>query len=137
MQTKWVNRAILLIVVLNGLFLIVQLGFVNQSVTDGTFIRTAEGTNAWSKRGYEVAVIDDKQQPLQDGDIVLAIESYPVETIVDRLFCVSNNCSEANLPEVQAGATLTYTIERDGETMDVPVTFRPHPLLANHPAIAG
>ena len=77
----------------------------------------------WRANGVAVTVLRDQPDGLRSGDIVVAVDGKSLESWAYALTDPS-----INRPQWHVGQIVTYTVERGGVTMDVPVTLRPYPL---------
>lgn len=126
MRAKLVQRLILTTIILSGVFFLFQLVMMSQSLSDGTVFRASDETNPWQEKGSLVSIIDDRQNELLDGDLILEVESVSLLNWIDRAFCFSDNCSR--FPVIQDGTSVNYKIERDGQIQFVRAHYRPYPL---------
>lgn len=85
--------------------------------------RLNPGQPAWRANGLVVTVLRQQADGLRDGDIVVAVDGKSTESWAHALF--DPNVAR---PQWHVGQVVTYTVERDGVTMNVPVTLIPYPL---------
>ena len=128
MLTTVLKRVILLIVIGSALICIAQLVMLSQHYYDGAILRASDGTNPWQPDGALVSVVDGDATPLQDNDLLVAIEGHVLSAWVDRLFCGYGHCDHLQVPAIHNGTNLTYTIIRDGDLQQVVASLRPYPL---------
>jgi len=74
--------------------------------------------DSWTEHGVRLSVSSSEASGLQPGDIVLAVNGRSVSSWLADSF----DPAEARVPAA-IGTTLTYTVERAGTTIDVPVTL--------------
>ena len=81
---------------------------------------------AWGR--YERPVfltnLGDRESVLQTGDILLAVEGHPFE----ELEMQATFLSPVHIEQWRFGSTVNYTVLRDGQEMDLPVTLARPPL---------
>ena len=121
------HKFILFIAIFGGLFFMAHMFIISQSLSDGTHINPDVNFSQWQEDGVIVTVIDDNQNDLRDGDVVLAIEGEPLSSWVDRLFCGLQFCNSPTPPTLGEGTILTYTVLRNNEEQTVQSTIRPYP----------
>jgi hypothetical protein len=117
-RTRFAVVAVAITAVLLGVaFLLLHLF----SPFDGA--RLAPGQAVWSPDGVIVTPIQQQSSGLQQGDVVVAIAGRSMQSWAQALF-------EPGLarPQWHVGQTITYTVVRNGQRLDVPVTLEPYPL---------
>ncbi len=124
---KQTHNLILLFVILCALFFITHILIISQSLSDGTHINPDVNSSQWQADGVIVTVLDDTQNELRDGDVLLAIEGEPLSAWVDRIYCGFEFCDTPTPPELREGTTLTYTVLRNNKEQTVQATIRPYP----------
>ncbi len=77
----------------------------------------------WRSHGVAVTVLRAQSGGLRSGDVVTAIDGQSLETWAYALIDLS-----AGRPDWRVGQVVTYTVERGGVTMDIPVTLDSYPL---------
>lgn len=92
--------------------------------SDGT--RLSLQQTVWRSDGVVATTIDEQPGSLRNGDLVVAVEGGALGSSARSLFAPASS-----RPALQVGETLTYTVVREGRTLDVPVTLRRFPLAAN------
>ncbi len=91
------------------------------SPSDGA--RVDPNQRPWHSNGVAVTVLRAQPGGLRSGDIVTAIDGKSLESWAYALVNPS-----ASRPDWRFGQVVTYTVERSGVTMDVPVTLASYPL---------
>lgn len=93
-----------------------QRGFIVERVLPGTPAARAglRGSTRPVRTAYAALCPDAK-----GGDFVIAVDGQPVTTFDDILIYLARNTSP--------GMTITLTVLRDGEMLDVPLTLAPRP----------
>ena len=88
-------------------------------------VRLAPGQPYWSTTGVVVTPIEQQSGGLAPGDIVVTVEGKSMEVWAQALF-------QPGLarPQWHIGQTVTYTVLRNGQRRQVPVTLEPYPLGA-------
>src|SRR5260370_11441170 len=106
-------------ILLGVAFLLLQL----TSPSDGA--RLAPGQPVLRPDGVIVTPIQEQPGGLRQGDVVVAVAGRSMESWARALF-------EWGTPRPQwhVGQTITYTVERNGHRLDVPVTLEQYPLGA-------
>jgi two-component system NarL family sensor kinase len=116
-----------LAVLLVGIGMLVLAGaFLCLHVTtpsDGA--RLEPGEQVWRPQGVLVTPLEDRPGGLQGGDLVLAVEGRSMESWAQALFDPGTSC-----PDWQFGESITYTVLRDGQRLDVAVTLERYPFGA-------
>jgi signal transduction histidine kinase len=87
--------------------------------------RLNPGQSAWRANGLIVTVLRPQPGGLLSGDIVVAVDGKSTESWAQALFDPN-----ATRPQWQVGQVVTYTVERDGVIMTMPVTLVSYPLDA-------
>ncbi|WIG59972.1 MAG: Two-component system sensor histidine kinase [Ktedonobacterales bacterium] len=87
--------------------------------------RLAPGQNVWRSDGVLITLLRQQPDGLRSGDLVVAVDGTSMESWAQSLLDPS-----VSRPQWQAGHTITYTVVRDGVTMDLPITLRPYPMDA-------
>ena len=87
--------------------------------------RLAPGQPYWSSGGVVVTPIEQQSGGLAPGDVVVTVEGKSMEAWAQALF-------QPGLarPQWHIGQTVTYTVLRNGQRLEVPVTLEPYPLGA-------
>jgi len=93
------------------------------SPSDGARLNPNQHT--WRSHGVAVTVLRAQPDGLRTGDVVVAVDGKSVESWAQAL----TNPTTAR-PHWHAGQVVTYTVERGGVTMDVPVTLGSYPVDA-------
>jgi two-component system, NarL family, sensor kinase len=104
-------------ILLGAAFLLLHL----TGPSDGT--RLAPGQPVWQPDGVVITPLQPGR--LRQGDIVVAVEGKSMESWAQGLFEVG-----LARPQWHVGQTITYTVLRNGRSLDVPVTLEPYPLGA-------
>jgi signal transduction histidine kinase len=92
-----------------------------ETPSDGA--RIGPNQQPWRSNGVGVTVLQDQPGGLRTGDIVVAIEGKSLESWAYALTDPS-----IQRPQWHLGQVVTYTVERSGATMDIPVTLDSYPL---------
>lgn len=106
-------------ILLGVAFLLLQL----ISPSDGA--RLDPSQPAWRPDGVVVTPIQEQPGGLQQGDEVVAAAGRSMESWARAFFQPGTP-----RPHWQFGQTITYTVVRNGQHLDVPVTLGPYPLGA-------
>jgi signal transduction histidine kinase len=93
------------------------------SPSDGA--RLDPNQHTWRSHGVAVTVLRSQLDGLRTGDVVVAVDGTSVESWAQAL-----TNPTATRPQWHTGQVLTYTVERGGVTMDVPVTLGSYPMDA-------
>ena len=119
-RTRFAVVIVAIIAILLGVaFLLLQL----TSPSDGA--RLAPGQPVLRPDGVIVTPIQEQPGGLRQGDVVVAVAGRSMESWARALF------EWGTLrPQWQVGQTITYTVERNGHRLDVPVTLEQYPLGA-------
>jgi signal transduction histidine kinase len=125
------NRVSWLVVTLAlGLVLVsmVQKAYRLTLPADGWAFETGEIGSPDQDRPTYTHNLLDRLSPLQAGDRLLAVENQPFETIYARAHATQMQA----MPAWQAGNTVRYTVERDGQpvNLDVPLYRWPGRVIA-------
>lgn len=91
------------------------------SPSDGA--RIDPNQQPWRSHGVAVTVLRAQSGGLRSGDVVTAIDGQSLESWAYALIDPS-----AGRPDWRVGQVVTYTVERGGVTMDIPITPGPYPL---------
>jgi signal transduction histidine kinase len=83
--------------------------------------RLSPGQPVWRPDGVVVTPL--RSSGLRQGDVVVAVEGKSMESWAQGLFDFS-----LTRPQWHIGQTITYTVLRNGRSMDIPVTLGPYPL---------
>ncbi len=86
-------------------------------LSDGA--RLAPGERVWRSHGVQVTPLVGSRAGLQKGDIVIAVDGTSIAEWVRALFSVN-----AARPAWTIGQAVVYTVERNGNRVDVPVILR-------------
>jgi hypothetical protein len=118
-RTRFAVIVVAIIAVLLGVaFLVLHL----LSPFDGA--RLAPEGSVWTPDGVIVTPIQQQPGGLQQGDVVVAVAGRSVESWAQAaLFDLG-----LARPQWHVGQTITYTVVRDGQRLDVPVILEPYPL---------
>ena len=81
--------------------------------------------NPWRAGGIVLSPVGDGPNPIQDGDVLVAIQGTSVETWARQLLNF-----DLPRPRWSLGDRVRYTIRRNGSLQEVDVTLRPYPLAA-------
>jgi signal transduction histidine kinase len=88
-------------------------------------VRLQFGAQVWQPNGVVVTPLDEQADGLRAGDLVVAVDGRSMEAWAQRLFQIS-----AQRPHWQVGQTVIYTVQRNGQRIDLPITFAQYPLGA-------
>ncbi len=77
----------------------------------------------WRSHGVAVTVLRAPSDGLRSGDVVTAIDGQSLESWAYALIDPAGG-----RPDWRVGQVVTYTVERGGVTMDIPVTLDSYPL---------
>lgn len=116
-HARWVVLAV------SGLALVLGMAFVwlhATSPSDGT--RLEPGQQTWILTGVVVSPLESHPGGLEPGDVIVAIDGRSLESWENGLFQLS-----ALHPQWHIGQTVTYTVQRDGHLLSVPVTLESYP----------
>lgn len=98
--------------------------------SDGT--RLSLQQTVWRSDGVVATTVDEQPGSLRNGDLVVAVEGRALGSLARSLFAPASS-----RPALELGQILTYTVVREGRTLDVPVTLRRFPLAANLAQVWG
>ena len=87
--------------------------------------RLAPGQPVWRSDGIVVTPLREQPGGLRAGDIVVAVDGVSIESWAQALADPT-----VARPQWRFGQTITYSVLRDGTTLDVPVTLGAYPLDA-------
>jgi signal transduction histidine kinase len=91
------------------------------SPSDGA--RIEPNQRSWRSNGVAVTVLHTQPSGLRSGDVVIAVDGQGINSWARALADPT-----AQRPQWRTGQVVTYTVARDGATVDVPVTLIPYPL---------
>ena len=91
--------------------------------SDGTHLRP--GTNAIASEGLVLSAVVTRADGLRDGDVVTAVDGWSMEVWARALFV-----GGIERPRYQVGDTVSYTVIRDGQLVEVAVLLERYPLGA-------
>ena len=123
---KPLARASLAVLLVAGVAISLAAGFLWVHLTtpfDGA--RLQPGTQVWQPNGVVVMPLSEQADGLRAGDRVVAVDGRSMESWAQTLFQI-----RAQRPRWQVGQTVTYTVQRDGQLVDLPITFAQYPLGA-------
>ena len=81
--------------------------------------------SSWRPDGIVISPIEGQTTPLQDGDILVAIDGRSLESWARALPRL-----DLPRPRWDVGQTLIYTLMRNGQRVNVPVVLVPYPLAS-------
>jgi hypothetical protein len=116
----WDRRWLVLVLAVSGLGLALGVAFVWLHVTgpsDGA--RMPPGKRTWVHGGVVVSLLATGPGGLASGDVVVAVDGRPMRAWQQGLVA-----PHAPHPRWQVGQTVTYTVQRHGQLLDVPVRLR-------------
>ena len=87
--------------------------------------RLAPGQPYWRSGGVIVTPLLQQSSGLAPGDVVITVEGQSMEAWAQALFQPGHA-----RPQWHVGQTVTYTVLRNGQHLEVPVTLEPYPLGA-------
>jgi two-component system NarL family sensor kinase len=87
--------------------------------------RLEPGQMVWRADGVVVTPLEPQPNGLRRGDVVVAVDGRSMDSWARGLFQPG-----AAHPQWRLGQTVTYTVMRAGQRLDVPVKLRPYPLGA-------
>ena len=87
--------------------------------------RLEPGQQVWRPNGVVITTLRAQPGGLRTGDLVVAVEGSSLESWAEELVNPT-----LQRPSWHVGQTITYTVVRDGATLDVPVTLIDYPLDA-------
>lgn len=123
------NRIVLVLAALNlGLFAAFLALRLTQP-SDG--MRLQPGTQAIEPQAVVLSSLGPATGALQGGDRVTAIDGRPVNDWAGALLCWAPLCDGPERPRWQFGDSVTYTILREGRTIEAVVALGRYPLAAN------
>ena len=114
------------VLVVSGLALVLGLAFVCLhafSPSDGT--RLEPGQQTWVPAGVVVSPLEHHPGGLESGDVVVSIDGRSLASWEAGLFD-----PRAPHPRWHVGQTVTYTVQRNGHLVTIPVTLSPYPWQA-------
>jgi two-component system, NarL family, sensor kinase len=120
------GRWIVLVLAVSGFALALGVAFVWLQLTrpsDGA--RMEPGRLTWTHDGVVVSPLEAHRRPgggLAPGDVVVAVDGRSIRVWQQGLFAPG-----APHPRWQVGQEITYTVQRHGHLLDVPVTLRSYP----------
>src|SRR5215472_556874 len=120
-DTRWHGRWIVLVI--SGLALALGVAFVwlhGASPSDGT--RLEPGQQTWIPAGVMVSPLERHPGGLEPGDVIVAIDGRSLQAWQEGLFALN-----APHPQWHVGQTITYTVQRGGHLLNVPVTLGQYP----------
>ena len=112
-----------IILIISGLSLALSLGFVwlhLATPSDGAHLEPGQQT--WVPGGVVVSPLERHPGGLEPGDVVVAINGHSMEAYKQALLALN-----APHPQWQFDQTTTYTVQRDGHLLNVPVTLGNYP----------
>jgi two-component system, NarL family, sensor kinase len=112
-----------IVLVISGLALALGVGFVwlhLASPSDGA--RLEPGQRTWIPGGVVVSPLERHPGGLEPGDVIVAIDGRSMEAWKEGLFALN-----APHSQWQFDQTITYTVQRDGHLLNVPVTLGKYP----------
>jgi signal transduction histidine kinase len=121
---KRLERASLSALLVAGVTISLAAGFLWLHLTtpfDGA--RLQPGTQVWQPNGVVVTPLGEQADGLHAGDLVVAVDGRSMEAWAQMLFQFG-----AQRPSWQVGQTVTYTVQRNGQLVELPVTFAHYPL---------
>jgi signal transduction histidine kinase len=121
---KSLERASLSALLVGGVTIFLAAGFLWLHLAtpfDGA--RIPSGTQVWQPGGIVVMPLREQANGLHPGDLVVAVDGRSMEEWSQMLFQF-----DAKRPSWQVGQTVTYTIRRNGQLIELPVTFTRYPL---------
>jgi hypothetical protein len=122
-RPNWANVAVGLVA--NAILLVVVAFIWLHLLTPSDGARLEPGQIVWRPDGVVVTPLVAQPGGLQAGDVVVAVEGRSLESWALALFDPGDARSEWRI-----GQTVTYTVRRDGDVLDVPITLQPYPLGA-------
>jgi hypothetical protein len=120
---RWNRRWMVLVLAVSGLAVALGVAFVWLHVTgpsDGA--RMPPGTRTWAHGGVVVSPLTTRPGGLVSGDVVVAVDGRPMRAWKQGLVA-----PDAPHPRWQVGQTVTYTVQRHGRLLDVPVRLASYP----------
>ncbi len=120
---RWDGRWIVLVLAVSGLAVALGVAFVWLHVagpSDGA--RMQPGRRTWAHGGVVVSPLATRPGGLSSGDVVVAVDGRPMRAWEQGLVA-----PHAPHPRWQVGQTVTYTVQRHGHLLEVPVRLRSYP----------
>lgn len=127
MYSVWLNRLILLLIIMNGLWFFVHTYIISQTLSDGVHLNPASNEVAWRENGAFITVTNPQNNNLLNDDLVVAVNGIPLSDWVNRLLCFSKPCLKIEVAPLADDTQLIYTVLRDEDVMEVVVSLRPYP----------
>jgi two-component system NarL family sensor kinase len=112
-----------IVLVISGLALLLGVAFVwlhGASPSDGT--RFEPGQQTWIPAGVVVSPLERQPGGLEAGDVIVSINGRSLESWEEGFFDL-----EAPHPQWHIGQTVTYTVQRNGHVVTVPVVLQRYP----------
>ena len=123
---KPLERAILQVLLVAGVAISLAAGFLwLHLATPFDGVRLRPGAQVWQPYGVVVTPLHEQADGLRAGDLVIAVGGRSMESWAQMIFQVN-----APRPRWQVGETITYTLERNGRHIDLPVTLGRYPFGA-------
>jgi hypothetical protein len=116
-RSYWLIFFISFLSVATGSFFVIRHA---SAPSDGARLRP--GGNNIGPEGLLIQVIQSQPDGLKDGDLVLAVEGRTIESWSAGLF------RPEPAPFWEIGQTITYSVLREGEEIDIPVLLGNYPL---------
>ncbi|HEY6539796.1 MAG TPA: hypothetical protein VIZ18_02620, partial [Ktedonobacteraceae bacterium] len=120
-HTRWQGRWIVLAI--SGLALVLGFAFIwlhAVSPSDGTLMEPGQQT--WIPAGVVVTPLERHPGGLQPGDVIVAINGRSLEVWKEGLMKFN-----APPPQWHVGQTITYTVQRGGHLLTIPVILGHYP----------
>jgi two-component system, NarL family, sensor kinase len=120
---RWNGRWMVLVLAVSGLAVALSVAFVWLHVagpSDGA--RMQPGRRTWAHGGVVLSPLATRPGGLASGDVVVAVDGRPMRAWEQGLVA-----PHAPHPRWQVGQTVTYSVQRHGRLLDVPVRLRSYP----------
>ena len=121
---KPLERASLSVLLVAGVAISLAAGFLwLHLATPFDGVRLQPGAQVWQPNGVVVTPLGEQADGLRASDLVVAVDGRSMQAWAQMLFQIS-----AQRPRWQVGQTVTYTVQRNGQLVDLPITFAQYPL---------
>ena len=117
----WVTTLSVIALLLAGLYLALHLTVPS----DGACMDYGDRPSLWTSDGIVLAPIDPQASSLRRNDVLIALDGTSLPDVARALLYFSST-----RPHLEFGQTVTYTVQRGGQVLDVVVTLGPYPLGA-------
>jgi signal transduction histidine kinase len=120
---KPLERSSLYVLLVAGVAISLAAGFLwLHLATPFDGVRLQPGAQVWQPNGVVVTPLREQADGLHAGDLVVAVDGRSMESWAQMIFQ-----AKASRPQWRIDETVTYTIERNGRLIDLPVTRGRYP----------